>query len=545
MVELCGGLPLALHIVSGLLVDTARRPLSALAAALLDAGTRLARLSRADRAVTAAFDLSYRALGAQQAKLFRLLSLNPGPELSTAAASSLLDVADTHDVEQALQDLVRTHLVEASPVWGRWRMHDLLRLHAAQHGMACAAEDGREAARERLLDHYLHTTRAAVAQLPQQLIAPTEGFSGPRQAMDWLETERTNLVMASLGAPEGSAAYGYLALALGAFFDRGRHYDDWIATGTRAAEAFRALGATLQEAQALNFTGHALRQTGHIAQAAADHGRALELFRRLDDRHGQAQALNNLGLCHQQSRQVGLAVGEHWKAAALYEEADDPRGRAQALNNLGLAQCRMLDFHQAIVTYGRARELFAGAGDRYGEAQVRNNVGSCHREMAEPGKAVAEHRAAAALYGELGDAHGEAGALLNTGLALTAGGRSDEARAPLELARDRYGSTGDAQGAANALNALGAALLAGGADAGGTGGPCVGAGRARATGGPGRPGGDPEPAGSGTESRRRPDGDAGLLPGSRRPVPPAGGPGGGGGGPCRTVAGPDAVGQGL
>ncbi|MER7497966.1 tetratricopeptide repeat protein [Streptomyces pharetrae] len=460
MTELCGGLPLALHIVSGLLVDTARRPLSALVAALQDTQTRLERLSHADQTVTAAFELSYRALTAEQAKLFRLLSLNPGPEISTAAVTSLLDATDAHDVERAMQDLVRAHLAEPSTVWGRWSMHDLLRLHAEEHGIACAAEDGREAARERLLGHYLHTTRAAVAQLPQQLVPPTAGFADRLQAMAWLETERANLVAASLSAPQDSAAYGYLALALGAFFDRGRHYDDWITTGTQAAAAFRARGAVLQEAQALNFTGLALRQAGDVLQAVANHERALELFRQVDDRHGQAQALNNLGMCHQQSGQASLALREHRQAADMYEEAGDTRGRAQALNNLGLAQCGTRDFHQALATYERARALFAEAGDRYGDAQVLNNVGSCHREMHEPAKAVTAHRAAAALYGELGDVHAEAGAWLNAGLALNTGGWPDEAQLALERARDGYSAAGDASGAANALNGLGSALLA-------------------------------------------------------------------------------------
>lgn len=460
MTELCGGLPLALHIVSGLLVDTARRPLSALAAALQDARTRLERLSHADQSVAAAFELSYRALTAEQAKLFRLLSLNPGPELSTAAVMSLLDATDAHTVERALQDLVRAHLAEPSTVWGRWHMHDLLRLHSEEHGIACAAEDGRDAARERLLGHYLRTTRAAVAQLPQQLVPPTAGFANRRQAMAWLETERANLVAASLSAPQDSAAYGYLALALGAFFDRGRHYDDWITTGTQASAAFRARGAVLQEAQALNFTGLALRQAGDVPQAVANHERALELFRQADDLHGQAQALNNLGLCHQQSHQTFLALREHREAADMYKEAGDTRGRAQALNNLGLAQCRIRDFHEALATYKRARALFAEAGDRYGDAQVLNNVGSCHREMREPAKAVVAHRAAAALYGELGDVHAEAGAWLNAGLTLNTSRRPDEARLALEQARDGYSDVGDAPGTAHALNGLGSALLA-------------------------------------------------------------------------------------
>ena len=39
--------------------------------------------------VAAAFDLSYRHLDEAAARLFRLLAVNPGPDVSTAAAAAL------------------------------------------------------------------------------------------------------------------------------------------------------------------------------------------------------------------------------------------------------------------------------------------------------------------------------------------------------------------------------------------------------------------------------------------------------------------------
>ncbi|MEU0270272.1 NB-ARC domain-containing protein [Streptomyces sp. NPDC006307] len=97
--ELCGGLPLAVQIAAARLADTPARPLASLAEALGDAHRRLDGLHREDRAVRAAFDLSYRVLTERQARLFRLLALNAGPDLATEAAARLTG-EDPHDVEE-------------------------------------------------------------------------------------------------------------------------------------------------------------------------------------------------------------------------------------------------------------------------------------------------------------------------------------------------------------------------------------------------------------------------------------------------------------
>ena len=98
--------------------------------------------------VAAAFELSYRQLDAAAARVFRLLPVNPGPDISTAAAAALAGQPAGHGRGEVLGQLVRAHLIEAAAgAAGRWRMHDLLRLYARQLSDAHADADGREQAR--------------------------------------------------------------------------------------------------------------------------------------------------------------------------------------------------------------------------------------------------------------------------------------------------------------------------------------------------------------------------------------------------------------
>lgn len=93
--------------------------------------------------VAAAFELSYAHLDDASARVFRLLPVNLGPDISTATAAILAGLATT-DTRRVLAGLARAHLVETAPgKRGRWRMHDLLRLYARQLSDRRAETDGR------------------------------------------------------------------------------------------------------------------------------------------------------------------------------------------------------------------------------------------------------------------------------------------------------------------------------------------------------------------------------------------------------------------
>ncbi|MFJ4519013.1 hypothetical protein ACIP6V_35155 [Streptomyces sp. NPDC088770] len=95
LVERCGYLPLALLITVALLRADPVLSVAELAEQLADEQGRLALAYDDDAqtlAVKASLELSYRRLPEEQARLFRLLGLHPGPEFSTETAAALAGV---------------------------------------------------------------------------------------------------------------------------------------------------------------------------------------------------------------------------------------------------------------------------------------------------------------------------------------------------------------------------------------------------------------------------------------------------------------------
>ncbi|ADI08044.1 transcriptional regulator [Streptomyces bingchenggensis BCW-1] len=206
IVQLCGLLPLALRIVAALLADQPRRPLSSMEQALSDTHRRLQRLSRGSLAVRAAFELSYQHLPSEQARLFRLLPVNPGPDISTDSAGRLADI-EPYAAEEILESLTRGHLVETGASYGRWRMHDLIRIYADELGRS-RDKDGRPAAVQRLLLHYKDFTLDAGSQFAPEV--PVSDRFSRAAALSWLDDEVSNIVAA---APYASAE-GYPSIAV-------------------------------------------------------------------------------------------------------------------------------------------------------------------------------------------------------------------------------------------------------------------------------------------------------------------------------------------
>jgi NB-ARC domain len=88
IIDRCARLPLALSIVAARAAAHRDFPLTALAEELRDAEGRLPALDAGEAAssVTAVFSWSYRQLSDPAARLFRLLGLHPGPDITAPAA---------------------------------------------------------------------------------------------------------------------------------------------------------------------------------------------------------------------------------------------------------------------------------------------------------------------------------------------------------------------------------------------------------------------------------------------------------------------------
>jgi hypothetical protein len=155
----CGRLPLALAVVAARATGRPDFPLTAIAAELRESRGSLDAFAGPAGAADArlAFASSYRCLPPGSARLFRLLSLHPGPDLTPDTAAALAGLT-ARTARLLLDDLAEAHLVtEHSP--GRYAPHDLLRVFAAELTEAHDSLAERRAARQRLLDHFARAGR--------------------------------------------------------------------------------------------------------------------------------------------------------------------------------------------------------------------------------------------------------------------------------------------------------------------------------------------------------------------------------------------------
>ena len=210
----CAGLPLALTVAAARAATRPHFPLAALAPELRGLAGRLDALDSGDPTISVrtVFSWSYRQLAADAARMFRLLGLHPGPDISVPAAASMTGYP-LPQARRLLGELARACLI-TEHVPGRYVFHDLLLAYAASQASDIDTGPERGAATGRLLDHYLHTAAGAanalnmsgeaiVLDAPGPGVAP-EQLTSHRQARAWFAAEhRVLLAAVTLAAESG------------------------------------------------------------------------------------------------------------------------------------------------------------------------------------------------------------------------------------------------------------------------------------------------------------------------------------------------------
>jgi DNA-binding SARP family transcriptional activator len=228
---LCSGLPLALSIAAARAVARPGFPLATLAAEF-DSGGLLDALDAdgGDVSVRAVLSWSYRQLSCPAARMYRLLGLHAGPDISGPAAASLAGLS-RGQAAAALTELTCAHLL-TEHAHGRFALHGLLRAYATELAHALDSDTQRRGAVHRILDHYLTTCYQASRLLrpirePIAVPAPAadvtpEDIGDCRQAMTWFEGERDVLLaVLALAADAGFDVHArQLARAMVPFFRR-------------------------------------------------------------------------------------------------------------------------------------------------------------------------------------------------------------------------------------------------------------------------------------------------------------------------------------
>jgi tetratricopeptide (TPR) repeat protein len=465
----CGGLPLALQITAALLnADLTLSP-AELAGQLSDERQRLGALRYDDGSdetglsVAAAFGLSYRRLDDESARVFRLLPVNPGPDVSVAAAAALAGLP-AGQVRRVLGGLALAHLAEAAPgSAGRWRMHDLVRLYARQLGDERAGADRREQAVDRLLGHYDDAIVAVLTRMNAllRLTAPEEALTGWNDALAWLDAERVSLVAAAgMAAATGrDLAAMRLSFALHSYLSSRRRFDDLIACARISLDAARRLGDRAVEAWALRALGIALKETRQVQQAITAHDASAVISREISDRQGEAAALTGLGAALREARRFEEAITAHRNAATIYREIGERRGQGVVLCNLGATLAQVARFDEAVTACKDAMDVFRETGDLHDETLALGNLGAILVQVGRFDEAITAHERELAVFQATGNRHHEAAALANLGAALQQAGRRDEAIRRYRDALAIFRETGDQHHEAMTLTNLGMALL--------------------------------------------------------------------------------------
>jgi tetratricopeptide (TPR) repeat protein len=370
---LCGHLPLALQIAAAQLVWDPHKPVAEAVAELRDQGTRLTYLDDGERSVRAAFDLSYRRLTAEQARLLRHLAEAPGPETGVDVLTALLGCAPP---PAALMALERAYLVDRGSSRTQWRLHDLVRVfaaHVSADDPSCVAERG--AARERVLQHYL--TRADAADDHLRGVGPGACFTDLDEALAWLDRERLGLLAAVEWGrvAEHTVRALDLALCLTEYLRRRGLFEEMLTVNTLAQGFAARCGDMLREATAWHNLGDALQGTGRHTEAVEAFGRARDLHQARGDRAGEATQWNNLAIAESHLGRLDSAVAAFVQARDLRRLTGDRHGEAMTWNNLAITLGLAGRGEEALRAFTGAAELLTDLGDRHRAAETYRNLG--------------------------------------------------------------------------------------------------------------------------------------------------------------------------
>ncbi|MEU4239639.1 BTAD domain-containing putative transcriptional regulator [Actinoplanes sp. NPDC026619] len=354
--QLCDRSPFALQIAAEQVVSTAGVAITDVAQQLADVQHRLDALQLADDAlysVRGVLSWSFAALGADEARAFRLLGVFPGPSVTGPSAAALFG-SDVERAETLLDKLCALCLLEQDD--DRYTMHDLVRAYAAELAGELTPDD-RGAALARALSWY----RASLSKIGDREVgrgAPTEPpqtdvppvlFAGQSESLRWCGIEWQNIAALVRRAGRNGqygAAWHLTLLLFDYFYAAGRPLEwlELLRVGMRAAE-----NDDNQVARAMMFNHRsvAYSRLGQNDTAVEQLRLGLELLDRPADWQHRISLLGNL-------------------ASTLREAKEYDAARQPAQEALELARREGIDYYLA-ATHDVLCELNAETG-RWAEA---------------------------------------------------------------------------------------------------------------------------------------------------------------------------------
>jgi tetratricopeptide (TPR) repeat protein len=442
IVELCGGLPLALSVVAAKARSRPPEALGEITAVLREERTRLDSLGHrsAELNVRVALGSSYGTLSPAAAELFARLAIHPGPTISRRAVVCLAEGTRA----PAVDELIEANLLD-EPAVDRFAFHDLVRIFAADRAAAMPREE-HERVNRQMSDFLLHNTWACDRMLAPERALPI-GDAGdievvapamPREAMAWLHAEYASITATIRQArARGDDRYTWLlSMALTTYQWRTHRYADAMRYLTYAAVAAERVAGLADQAMVHRMLAGSRRGLGDLDQAKADLRRAISLSEAAADPLSAAHSRHTLGLLHRESGEPQTAAELFESALSTYRRLGDLLGEAGALRGLGTVRFDLGDHEGALRCCQEALRLFLTTADLNSQASTLMDLGRMHAARRDGLRALESFAEAADRYGRLEYLRREASALLETSEVLNTLNRVEEASAVLRHAAD-------------------------------------------------------------------------------------------------------------
>ncbi|MEV5979496.1 BTAD domain-containing putative transcriptional regulator [Streptomyces sp. NPDC052114] len=446
IVELCGGLPLALRIAGARLATRSHWTARTLADRLADERHRLDELAVGDLEVRAGLSLSYHALDAPARTALRRLGLLAAPDVASWVVAALLDVPEAA-ADRVVEQLIDAQLLHCTVVdragQPRYRPHDLVRVYAAERAEAEDSPAERSAAVGRALGAGLWLTGRVASATPSGAVELHRGFLDSGGPVGTASDAMRHLVR-----PVGPGATGRALADPAAWFEAEA---DAFAAAVERAAAYDLHGLACEAAAALCSSAYAV---GNRFEAWwRSHDAALAAARRAEDRSGEALLLIGLGQLRYEQDRFTESQDYFRQAAGLCADLGDERGRAAALAGLGSSLREAGRLRAALDVLARAVDGFRELGDDPGLGLSCRFAGTVHLELGAHAPAFTLLDESLRAYRRLGSRRGEALTLRSLSLVHRALGAYAEAEELAGEAVDLLTAIGDPLMSAYAVQA--------------------------------------------------------------------------------------------
>lgn len=499
IVALCGYLPLAIRVAAAHLAGRPATAANALAAGLRDETNRLATLEEGRAAghggnVRNSIAVSVAALAqgsgesdALAVGLLPKLALLDGQDFSSRIAGRVGELTSAV-TDRALDRLTDVNLLEASAP-GRYRLHDLVAAYFDEK----ASADQRMAARLKALDGY----NAVLWRLTEMSRRPpglreswcgddwtkdAQDFVDREDLLDWLDSERGNLLATIAKAVQGGAAEQGRALRIGVAINyyciARKRWEEWrdvtgevkslaadpAARGMLLADlglAHAELHDFDQASDALTLAVAALEDVDHAAyrvstlvnlshvleragrqEAGLEYGRrSLRMARELGDDESVAMAALVVGMIYG-ARKDARQTESFATAVAAMRRAGPPRGLAMVFHQMGVSYLESHQYEAAYDALAESLRIYRNDNAVPYLPDVQEDLGRLQLSAGDTDGAVVQFNEA--LEGAIASGRWDREASVRTrlGEALAALGRTEEARLHLTEAVGIYGRRG-------------------------------------------------------------------------------------------------------